>query len=512
MDKTKRKTIKPDPEDQSVARQKSSETEGRKDGKTKAELKAERRAKQEAQRAAKGKHPSSQAPDNEQKATGTVEATKDSGNTEPTQSKTELRAERRAKQEAQRLAKSQKQLETGKVKGNNEASRTEIRVSTSVQADDEKLQKKIAKKLAKENVPQRTSVQKKVGLFSHLHQYERQQSLTKDIKFTYGSIHHSIVKLGLQYAEGIICGSNARCVSLLCALKQVIADYTTPPQKELSRDLEAKLKPNITFLTQCRPLSVSMGNAIKYLKLQITQTPPNTPEKQAKAHLIKSMDNFIKEKILLAGEAISKTYAIQKVQDNDVIVTYASSSLIIRILKDAYDVGRKFRVIVVDSRPKNEGIHCLKQLCEHGIKCSYAQITSLAYLMKEVSKVFLGAHALLANGSVMSRIGSAMVSLVAKRANVPVLVCCETYKFCDRVQTDAFVFNELGDPDDLIPDQHPKGFETLHNWRQLDSLNLLNLVYDVTPSDFVSMVITEIGMIPCTSVPVVLRVKNVEYQ
>lgn len=69
-----------------------------------------------------------------------------------------------------------------------------------------------------------------------------------------------------------------------------------------------------------------------------------------------------------------------------------------------------------------------------------------------------------------------------------------------------------GDPDDLIPDQHAKGSETLHNWRQLDSLNLLNLVYDVTPSDFVSMVITEIGMIPCTSVPVVLRVKNAEYQ
>ena len=33
-------------------------------------------------------------------------------------------------------------------------------------------------------------------------------------------------------------------ISLFC--QQVIADYTTPPQKELSRDLEAKLKPNIT--------------------------------------------------------------------------------------------------------------------------------------------------------------------------------------------------------------------------------------------------------------------------
>ena len=92
--------------------------------------------------------------------------------------------------------------------------------------------------------------------------------------------------------------------------------------------------------------------------------------------------------------------------------------MIVKILKDAFDAGKKFRVIVVDSRPKSEGkycmhqtgiitslqfaddlkstmqvklsplcvvgIHCLKQLLKHGIKCSYAQITSLAYLMKEV--------------------------------------------------------------------------------------------------------------------------------
>lgn len=45
----------------------------------------------------------------------------------------------------------------------------------------------------------------------------------------------------------------------------------------------------------------------------------------------------------------------------------------------------------------------------------------------------------------MCRIGSGQVALVAKAHNVPVLVCCETYKFCDRVQTDSFVFNELGE-------------------------------------------------------------------
>ena len=58
--------------------------------------------------------------------------------------------------------------------------------------------------------------------------------------------------------------------------------------------------------------------------------------------------------------------------------------------------------------------------------------------------MLLGAHALLANGFVMSRVGSSQVALVAKSYNVPVLVCCEMYKFCERVQTDSFVFNELG--------------------------------------------------------------------
>ena len=62
----------------------------------------------------------------------------------------------------------------------------------------------------------------------------------------------------------------------------------------------------------------------------------------------------------------------------------------------------------------------------------------------QVSKVLIGAHAVLANGYVMSRVGTSMIALVARSYNVPLLVCCETYKFCEKVQTDAFVLNELG--------------------------------------------------------------------
>ena len=34
-------------------------------------------------------------------------------------------------------------------------------------------------------------------------------------------VHPAILRLGLQYAEGIISGSNARCIALMAAMKKV---------------------------------------------------------------------------------------------------------------------------------------------------------------------------------------------------------------------------------------------------------------------------------------------------
>ena len=62
-----------------------------------------------------------------------------------------------------------------------------------------------------------------------------------------------------------------------------------------------------------------------------------------------------------------------------------------------------------------------------------------------------------------------------------------------------------GDPNDLVPINRRQGY-FLTGWKDIASLGLLNLVYDVTSPDLVSMVITELGVIPCTSVPVVLRI------
>ncbi|KAM4521638.1 translation initiation factor eIF2B subunit delta isoform 2-T2 [Odontesthes bonariensis] len=432
----------------------------------------------------------------------------------PTKSKAELKAERRARQEAERASKQSKKGDSGQqaATGKQKAPPSELqpvvkRLPEHIQVDNPDVLKKLAKKLERQQIPLRSDYGYKVSLFSHLHQYSRKAPLTQQLSIPSTVIHPAVVQLGLQYSQGIVAGSNARSVALLHAFKQVIRDYTTPPNEELSRDLVNKLKPYISFLNQCRPLSASMGNAIKYIKKEISNIPSQCKEEEAKRKLLSCIEWYINEKIKLAATAIAE-YSIEKISDGDVILVYGCSSLVNHILCEAFDKGRKFRVIVVDSRPRLEGREALRRLVQRGISCTYVLISAVSYILPEVSKVFLGAHALLANGYVMSRVGTSQIALVAKAFNVPVLVCCETYKFCERVQTDSFVSNELDDPDDLIVTR--KGKTQLEDWQQVPSLGLLNLVYDVTPPDFVDLVITELGMIPCTSVPVVLRVKNVD--
>lgn len=419
-------------------------------------------------------------------------------------SKAVLRAERRAKQEAQRAAKQQILSEKNKVRSkeedNNNNSNKPVTHTTSVTDIVRKVstQKKIIQKINTHEI----------NLFKHLY-HEREQAIV-DVSFVNSNIHPAIIRLGTQYASKVIVGSNARCVALLAAVKQLIQDFERPPQADFIRGFEANLQESVAYLHHCRPLAVSMQNALRHLKWQMTQFPSSLSDEDAKNKLSNAIDTYIREQIELADKAISITIQT-KISNGDVILTYGYSSLIHKILLDAHTAGKEFRVIVVDGRPWLEGKEQLRRLAKHEIECSYILINALSYVMPEVSKVFLGAHAILANGAVMSRVGTAQVALMARAFNIPVLVACETHKSCERVQTDSIVYNELGNADELVQD-YGNGVQKslLTNWRTRKSLNLLNIMYDVTPANLVTAVVTELAILPCTSVPVILRIKPSE--
>jgi len=71
-------------------------------------------------------------------------------------------------------------------------------------------------------------------------------------------------------------------------------DYRAPSGKVLQRDLTGRvLNQAIAFLVECRPLSASMGNAIKFLKTRVSQIDVALPEDNARAMLLQLLDGYI---------------------------------------------------------------------------------------------------------------------------------------------------------------------------------------------------------------------------
>lgn len=69
-------------------------------------------------------------------------------------------------------------------------------------------------------------------------------------------------------------------------------------------------------------------------------------------------------------------------------------------------------------------------------------------------------------------------------------VLCESFKFSDKSQIDGLIVN--------------KGVTTVVE-EQTDSFNHISFSFDLTPQKLISLVVTETGVVPPSSVSVILR-------
>lgn len=397
-------------------------------------------------------------------------------------------------------------------------------------------------------------------MFGHLETREERISSTPKIA---SIVHPSILSLTLKISTYKIVGSSARCTAMMEAFKDVIGSYVTPEGASLQRHLTGHLSHQIEYLKTGRPLSISMGNAIRWLKQRISIIPITTSEEQSKSMLIEEINQFIMEKIVMADRVIVE-YAEGHINNNFKILTYGHSNVLAELFEFcAEEQNKKFEIYIIDSKPLFEGKKLAKKLSKlENIKLHYNLINSLSSVLEKsnIDFCFLGAHSMLSNGRLYSRVGTALIAMAAKNKSIPVLVCCESLKFSDKVQLDSVTLNELGDADDLIntkpfnktgfnlqqyldtlnnkmlmekennpkgkkggnnsnknnkqqqqPQQQEKSKEKeedeydLSNWKSYPSLNILNILYDLTPPEYIQKIITEFGALPPSSVPVILR-------
>jgi len=164
------------------------------------------------------------------------------------------------------------------------------------------------------------------------------------------------------------------------------------------------------------------------------------------------------------------------------------------IIRSAANAGKKVEVIANETRPFLQGARLTAwELQQDGIPVTLIADSAAGYLMgqRNIDAVIVGADRVAANGDVANKIGTYMMAVLAKRHGIPFYVACPLSTI------------DTGTPDGpAIPieersTEEVAGYGGLR-WAPQD-IRIANPVFDVTPAELISALVTERGVLESPS-------------
>ncbi len=258
-----------------------------------------------------------------------------------------------------------------------------------------------------------------------------------------------------------------------------LKDYGGQLEEKSIEKFNTKLSNAAKILVATRPTAVSLPNAIRMVMGYTGDTVD-----EARGDLIRRADLFIES----SKEATERIGAIgsKRIRDGDTIMTHCNSQAAIAVIAQAHKDGKDINVIATESRPRRQGLLTIAQLNELGINTSLIVDSAVRYFMKDVDIVVVGADAVTGNGSVINKIGTSQLAMAAHESRTNLIVAAETYKFSPRTLLGEMVEIEERDVAEVMDSE--KLSAMLH-------VSVRNPAFDVTPSNYIDVICTEVGAI-----------------
>ncbi len=270
-------------------------------------------------------------------------------------------------------------------------------------------------------------------------------------------------------------GRIARATALALKIAAKKSNAKTPAEFIRKIDQASKI------LLSTRPTAVSLPNSIRYVTLGLKMGAK--ADLQGLRKIVASRaDEFIKN----SNEAVKRIGEIgsNRVSDGDIILTHCNSECALSVIKTAFKQGKDIEVFATESRPVWQGRISARELLREGIPTTMIIDSAVRHFIRDVDKVIVGADSIAANGAVVNKIGTSAIALAAHEARALFFVAAETYKFHPETLVGRIVEIEERDPSEIV---NPKKFP---------KLKIRNPAFDVTPPEYVDLIITERGIIP----------------
>jgi translation initiation factor 2B subunit (eIF-2B alpha/beta/delta family) len=189
--------------------------------------------------------------------------------------------------------------------------------------------------------------------------------------------------------------------------------------------------------------------------------------------------------------------AANRVVDGDVIFTISNSVCVRRTFKVLADKGVSFSVYVMESRPGMEGLDMASYLNDLGVETFLIVDSAARFFMKNADKAIVGAEAIAANGAIVGKVGTSLLSLDASESRVRVFVVAPLYKLSLETLHGELV--KLPEADWRLLMSPDVRKELPENYAARAPL------YDVTPPSYIDGIATEIGLFAPQAIPVIIK-------
>ncbi|RLB11415.1 MAG: S-methyl-5-thioribose-1-phosphate isomerase [Deltaproteobacteria bacterium] len=244
-----------------------------------------------------------------------------------------------------------------------------------------------------------------------------------------------------------------------------------------------------------RPTAVNLKWALDRM-MKLAYKMSQSPVIEIKEALYKESQKILDEDIEM-NRKIGKN-GERLVPDGAVILTHCNAGSLatggygtaLGVIRAAHEAGKKIRVIADETRPWLQGLRLtVFELMQDGIPVSAIADNAAGYLMKrgEVDLVITGADRIAANGDVANKIGTYQLAVLAKEIGIPFYVAAPTSTIDPSIERGEMIPVEYRSADEVL--------KIRGSYIGPKDADAINPVFDITPSSYISAIITEKGVI-----------------
>ncbi len=260
-------------------------------------------------------------------------------------------------------------------------------------------------------------------------------------------------------------------------------------------DFLGNLDKALDVLNNSRPTAVNLMWAIKKMRLLIEENKALSNEEIYKK--VKEEADRIFEEDIETNKAMAK-HGNEIIKQGATILTHCNTGALatvgygtaLGVVREAHYTGKNIFVYADETRPRLQGARLTAwELVQEGIPSKLIADNVAATLIRDgkIDVILVGADRIALNGDTANKIGTFMLSVVAKAYNVPFYIVAPTTTIDFDIETGEEIEIEERDSIEVT---HIDGLRTAP-----EGIEVYNPAFDVTPWENITGIINEKGII-----------------